>query len=139
MSKSQILNTLEIFNSPNYKNFNKSKNNEKQLLSEFKHNKQKNIESYYSKKNLDKYLNNTFQDSSQNKKFMQTKQEKNQNNFAENRTHFLYMKYTNKSDERIENPINNEHQKKILESRHNFLIYLLNIFLKKFLLLVFKI
>ncbi len=127
MAKSHILNTLELVNSPNNLSMiTKSQKDPKKLMSEEKMRRQKNIESFYSKNNLDKYLNNSFHENSQNKKYLQNKKEINHNNnFAENRTHFLYMKYdANKFDERVNNPINSDNQKKILETRQIYLKFI---------------
>ena len=124
MAKSHILNTLELMNSPHNLLLNtKSQKDANKLISDAKIQKQKNIESFYSKNNMEKYLNNSFHEHSQNKKYMQNKKEINHNNnFAENRTHFLYMKYDgNKIDERLDNTINSDNQKKILETRQIYL------------------
>ena len=54
--------------------------------------------------------------------FVDKKEINHNNNFAENRTHFLYMKYDgNKIDERLDNTINSDNQKKILETRQIYL------------------
>ena len=98
MTKSHLLNTLEIWNSPTkfHGNASPSIKNDKSFMNEEENLKRKkNIESYYSKKNLTNYLN-TSSDENTNKKYMQTKKEKNHDYNAENRINFLKSKSNNK-------------------------------------------
>jgi len=79
-----------------------------------------NIESYY----LEKYLINSSIDTPEhmhNKKYLQNKVEKSPENYAENRAHFFRINYK-KPDNRIEGAINNDHQRKILETRYSYKI-----------------
>ena len=111
-----MLSALEILNSPTQK-LPQSEENKK--LNESIARK-KNIESYYSKKNLEKYLSTTNSENEEhlhNKKYMQNKFEKIPENFAENRSHFFRINYNLKNDDRVENAMCNDHQKKILETR----------------------
>lgn len=112
----ELLNSTTNNNTIQYQAEDQKKSSEKKA--------KQNIESYYSKKNLEKYLINSSIDTPEhmhNKKYLQNKVEKSPENYAENRAHFFRINYK-KPDNRIEGAINNDHQRKILETRYSYKI-----------------